>query len=210
MKVITYVSRGLESVRGFDVFMKAADIVCRRRTDVLFVVVGGDGSHYSPDAAITGGKPFRQWVLERGKYDLSRFHFTGSVPATELAELFSVTDLHVYLTVPFVLSWSLLNALACGAPVLASDTAPIREVIRHGSTGLLTDFFDADAMADRMGEVLDRPQEYRHLGRSGADLIRREYGLDVCLPRMVQLYQDAAAGCTARLQGDGGGGAVVG
>lgn len=202
-RIVTYVSRGLESVRGFDIFMRAADIVCRRRTDVLFVVVGEDRSFYHPDDEFTGGQSFRQWTLARGNYDLSRFHFTGPLPAGELADLFSATDLHVYLTVPFVLSWSLLNALACGAPVLGSDTAPVREVIRDGETGLLTDFFDAEAMADRMGEVLDRPQDFRHLGQNGVELVRREYGLDVCLPRMVQLYHDAATARASRLRADG-------
>jgi glycosyltransferase involved in cell wall biosynthesis len=106
--------------------------------------------------------------------------------------------------VPFVLSWSLLNALACGAVVLGSDTASVREIIRPGETGLLTDFFDAEAMADRMGEVLDRPQEYRHLGMNGAELVRREYALDVCLPRMVQMYQDSAAARAKRVLIDAG------
>jgi glycosyltransferase involved in cell wall biosynthesis len=192
-KVITYVSRGLESIRGFDLFMKAANIVCRRRTDVTFVVVGSDQSHYSPDGMITGGVSFRQWVLSQDTYDLSRFYFTGTLPATQLAELFSFTDLHVYLTIPFVLSWSLLNALACGAPVLASNTAPVQEVIEPGVTGLLTDLYDTQAMADRMCEVLDCPKDYRHLGQNGADLIRRKYSLEACLPQMLSLYSDAQA-----------------
>ena len=191
MKIITYASRGLESLRGFDIFMKAAAIVCQRRADVLFVVVGAEQTYYGGDMAVTGGHSFKKWVLSTGSYDLSRFHFTGPIPAARLAELFALTDLHVYLTVPFVLSWSLLNALACGATVLASDTAPVREVIQPGITGLLTDFFDTEAMAGRMCEVLDRPDDYRHLGRNGADMIREQYSLDVCLPQMLSLYQDA-------------------
>jgi glycosyltransferase involved in cell wall biosynthesis len=202
-KLVTYVSRGMESIRGFDVFMKAANAVCRRRTDVVFAVVGDDRICYGGDAEVTGNKSFKQWVLGNDSFDLSRFRFTGTLPAALLAELLSVTDLHVYLTVPFVLSWSLMNALACGATVLASDTAPVREVIRDGVNGLLTDFFDVAAMADRMEEVLDRPQDYKHLGRNGAEMIRDHYSLEVCLPRMLRLYQDAVTVRGVRAQRSG-------
>jgi glycosyltransferase involved in cell wall biosynthesis len=205
-KLVTYVSRGLESLRGFDVFMKAANVVCRRRTDVVFVVVGGEQVYYSGDMAVTAGKSFKEWVLAQDSYDLPRFYFTGTIPAAQLADLFALTDLHVYLTVPFVLSWSLMNALACGATVLASDTAPVREVIRHGENGLLTDFYDVNALADRMCEVLDRPHDYRHLGRNGAEMIRSRYSVDVCLPQMLRLYHDAAA----RTAGSQAGGAADG
>ena len=193
VKVVSYAARGLESVRGFDLFMQAAAEVCRRRSDVLFVVAGEDRVFYGGDAEFTGGKTFKEWVLCRGEYDLGRFWFVGTLPPVLLAELFAVTDLHMYLTVPFVLSWSLFNALACGATVLASDTGPVREIVRPGDTGLLADFFDVAGMADRIGAVLDRPEEYRHLGANAADLVRREYTLDVCLPKMLYLYQDALA-----------------
>jgi glycosyltransferase involved in cell wall biosynthesis len=198
-KLVTYVSRGLESLRGFDIFMKMANLLCRRRSDVLFVVVGEDKVFYGGDAEFTGQKSFKEWVLARDTYDLSRFYFSGPVPATLLAELFAISDLHVYLTVPFVLSWSLMDALACGATVLASDTPPVREMIRHGDNGLLTDFFDVEAMADLAGRVLDRPDDYRHLGRSAAEMIRAHYTLDDCLPQMLHLYQDAANARSARL-----------
>ena len=124
----------MESIRGFDIFMRAANIVCRRRSDVQFVMVGDDRVVYGGDAEFTGNRSFKDWVLATESFDLSRFHFAGTLPPTLLAELFSATDLHVYLTVPFVLSWSLMNALACGATVLASDTAPVREMIGTVST----------------------------------------------------------------------------
>jgi glycosyltransferase involved in cell wall biosynthesis len=98
-----------------------------------------------------------------------------------------------------------MNALACGATVLASDTAPVREMIRHGENGLLADFFDVEAMADLACRVLDHPDDYRHLGPAGVAMIRENYTLDVCLPRMLALYEDvlgrrgapAAAGADA-------------
>jgi glycosyltransferase involved in cell wall biosynthesis len=190
-KVVTYVSRGMEAMRGFDVFMRAAKKVCDRRSDVLFVVVGQDRVCYGGDARFTGGKTFKEWVLSKDDYDPSRFVFTGLLPEPDLARLFAITDLHVYLTVPFVLSWSLFDALACGATVLASDTGPVCELITDGKTGLLVPFFDADGFADAACRVLDDPAAFRPLGRAGAELIREKYSLDVSLPRFLKLCEDA-------------------
>jgi len=92
-----------------------------------------------------------------------------------------------------VLSWSLMNALACGATALASDTAPVREMIVHGKNGLLTDFFDIEAMANAAENVLNRPQEFKHLGQAGMEMIRERYSLEVCLPQMLELYTSACA-----------------
>ena len=188
-KIVTYVSRGFESMRGFDVFMKAAKKLYERRSDVLFVVVGEDRICYGGDAERIGGASFKSWVLSQDQYDLSRFLFLDRIPPDHLAQLFNLSDLHIYLTVPFVLSWSLMNALACGTTVLASDTAPVREMIEHERNGLLTDFFDADALADQATAVLDSPEAFRQLGAAGAAMIRDRYGLDDCLERMVALYQ---------------------
>jgi glycosyltransferase involved in cell wall biosynthesis len=190
-RIVTYVSRGMESIRGFDIFMKVAKAIYQRRQDVIFLVVGDDRICYGGDEEFTGKKSFKQWVLERDNYDLSRFVFTGLVPTATLIQLFSLSDLHIYLTVPFVLSWSLLDALACGTTVLASGTPPVREVIEHGKNGLLADFFDVDGMAEQACKVLDAPQDFKHLGRAGIDMIRERYSMDVCLPRMLALYEDA-------------------
>ncbi len=198
MKVVSYVSRGMESMRGFDIFMKAAHVLSKMRKDVLFLVVGQDRVCYGGDREMTGRLTFKEWVLAQGDYDLSRFVFTGLVPAPVLADLFCLTDLHIYLTVPFVLSWSLVNALACGATVLASDTAPVRELIEPGQTGLVEDFFDVEGLARTASRVLDASQDYRHLGAAGAALVRERCSLEVCLPQMLQLYEAAVAARRAR------------
>jgi glycosyltransferase involved in cell wall biosynthesis len=192
VKLVTYAARGLESMRGFDIFMKFAKALYRRRSDVRFIVIGRDQVHYGGDHNRTGEKSFKKWVLSQDDYDLSRFAFVGSVPPDVLAAFFSITDLHVYLTVPFVLSWSLFDALACGATVLASRTAPVCEVVEHGRTGLLADFFDVEGMAEIASGVLDDPAAYRPLGEAGIELIRQRYALDVCLPRLVELYERTA------------------
>ena len=171
--------------------MQVAKQLYQRRSDVVFVVVGEDRICYGGDEDYTGLKSFKEWVLARDDYDLSRFIFTGPVTMGTLAQIFALSDLHIYLTVPFVLSWSLLNALACGATVLASNTPPVREVIEHGKTGLLADFYDVEGMVDQADGVLNAPRDHRHLGRAGVELVRERFSLDVCLPRMVALYEDA-------------------
>src|SRR5262249_51244349 len=97
----------------------------------------------------------------------------------------------IYLTVPFVLSWSLVDALACGATVIASDTAPVREMIEPGKNGILVNFFDVEGFADTAAKVLDNPDAYRSLGANAAARIPEKYSLDVCLPKMLALYQEA-------------------
>lgn len=213
-KIVTYVARGMESMRGFDIFMRMANVLCRRRRDVHFVVAGQDRVCYGGDQRVTGSGSFKDWVLSREPYDLSRFTFVGLLPPPALAELFSLSALHVYLTVPFVLSWSLFDALACGATVLASDTAPVRELIRHGENGLLVDFFDVEGFADQAERVLDAPAEFAPLGAAGIELIREKYSLDVCLPRLRALFEETRAAAPSaadegglrarrRLQADG-------
>jgi len=189
MKVVTYATRGMESMRGFDIFVQAAARLAARRSDVLFLVAGEDRVCYGEDARFTGGKSFKQWALEQAGLDPSRVRFLGLLAQRQLARLFQLTDCHVYPTVPFVLSWSLLNALACGAPVVASDTPPVREVIEHGRTGLLTDFFDADALASTIEKVIDDPEAHRRLGQAGVELVAQRYATDVCLPLLSHSFE---------------------
>jgi glycosyltransferase involved in cell wall biosynthesis len=196
VRLVTYVARGMESMRGFDIFMRLAKLLCDRRTDVLFAVVGEDRVCYGGDHEVTGGKSFKEWVLAQDNYDLNRILFTGLLPPAQLAELFAVSDLHVYLTVPFVLSWSLMDALACGTTVLASDVAPVGEMIEPGKNGLVADFFDVEGLAREAGRVLDAPGDYKHLGRAGVEMIRERYSLDVCLPRMLDLYREVLTAAT--------------
>lgn len=187
-RIVTYVSRGLESMRGFDIFVRVANRIAAEMSNVLFVVVGSDRVHYGNDSGRIRTKTFREHVLLTEKPDLSRFRFLGTVPPARLAELLSVSDLHVYLTVPFVLSWSVLNALACECTVLASDTAPVREVIRHEENGLLADFFDTEGLAAQALKVLRDPGAYRSLGRAGRARIEERYSLEQTFPKLWDLF----------------------
>ena len=193
-KIVTYVSRGFESMRGFDVFMKVAKRICDARDDVLFICIGSDRVCYGGDLNRIEEDSYREHVLKQDDYDLSRILFPGRVNPLELVDLFSISDLHIYLTVPFVLSWSMMNALSCGCTVLASDTEPVQEMIRAGENGLLAGFFDVDAFVDQAMAVLDDPEAYRHLGEAGSNMIARDYSLDVCLPQMLEMYERAVAG----------------
>lgn len=188
-RIVTYVSRGLESMRGFDIFMKVAKRIYEARQDVIFVVVGADRVCYGGDLRHIKTKTFREHVLSQDRYDLDRFMFLGLVPTRDLIDILSLSDLHIYLTVPFVLSWSMMDALAVGCTVLASDTAPVCEVIQHEKNGLLANFFDVDGFTKQALRVLDDPQQFRPLGEAGVRLIDEQYSLAKKLPEMVALYE---------------------
>lgn len=190
-RIVTYVSRGFESMRGFDIFMRAARLIAAQFDDVAFIVVGSDRVAYGGDESHTAGKTFKEWVLARDEYDLSKFHFVGRLPQDQLARLLASSDLHIYLTVPFVLSWSMMDALSCGAVVLGSDTTPVREMIRDGENGLLADFFSPEAFAEKALAVLQDPSAFRPLGRAAEQMIIERYSLEAVLPEMLRMYEQA-------------------
>lgn len=194
-EVVTFIGRGLEPYRGFHIFMRALPMAMRARPGAQFVVVGGDDPHY-------GGKPkdapsWRELLLREleGQLDLGRLHFTGKIPHDQLKALYSISAAHVYLTYPFVLSWSMLEAMACECLVIGSATPPVEEVIRHGENGLLVDFFRPEQLADTIAEVLARPNQYRELRRAARQTVRARYNLrDITLPQHLALIDAVAAG----------------
>jgi glycosyltransferase involved in cell wall biosynthesis len=188
-RIVTYVARGLEAMRGFDIFMRMAKRIAAVRSNVLFVVVGSEHFYHGQDMKYIRARSFVEHVLQQDRYDMSRFIFAGRISSTQLVEVLSLSDLHVYLTAPFVLSWSLFDAMACGCTVLASDTAPVREVIRHEQTGLLAGFFDVDGLTREALRVLDDPDQFRHQGQAAVELIDAKYSLARTVPEMVALYQ---------------------
>jgi glycosyltransferase involved in cell wall biosynthesis len=194
-RIVTYVSRGFESMRGFDIFMKSAKRIMEEYPDVKFFVVGSDRIAYGGDENyLPKGMTFRQWVMSNDTYDLSKFHFLGRLTPADLGRLLAATDLHIYLTVPFVLSWSMMDAMSCGAVVLGSATSPVMEMIEDGKNGLLADFFDVEAIAQKAVQVLKDPAAHRELGRAAERMIEERYSLEVVLPRMIALYEGAVGG----------------
>jgi glycosyltransferase involved in cell wall biosynthesis len=188
-RIVTFVSRGLESIRGFDLFMKVAQRIARERADVLFVVVGGEEIHYGWDKLHTGAPSFKQWVMSRDDYDLSRFLFLGRILPERLADILRLSDLHIYLTAPFVLSWSMLDAMASGCVVLASDVPPVREVIEPGRNGLVEPLFDVERLTETALRVLTDPAAFAPLGRAARQTIEEKYSLDVCIPPLGDFFE---------------------
>ena len=151
--VITYVARNLEPYRGFHIFMRALERLQQIEPRCHALVVGGDDVSYGQRPPSSKGdsgavRNWREHMLQTVKLDPARTHFMGHLPRDQYLRVLQVSDAHVYLTYPFVLSWSLLEAMACGAPIVASDTAPVREVIRDDVNGRLVDFFDVKAIAE--------------------------------------------------------------
>jgi glycosyltransferase involved in cell wall biosynthesis len=153
--VITFVARNLEPYRGFHLFMRALEKIQAAHPQCHAVIVGGDEVSYGRRPST--GANWRQHMLKEVKLDPARTHFMGRVPRAQFVRILQVSAAHVYLTYPFVLSWSLLEAMACGAPIVASDTAPVREVISDGSTGRLVDFFDPAALSRAVLDTLADP-----------------------------------------------------
>jgi glycosyltransferase involved in cell wall biosynthesis len=194
-EVVTFVNRNLEPYRGFHTFMRALPDLLRRRPNAQVVIVGGDEVSY-------GSRPVdhphyrAQYLAEMGgQLDLSRVHFLGRVPYTTFLSVLRVSAVHVYLTYPFVLSWSLIEAMAAGCLVVASGTAPVREVIRDGRNGLLVDFFSAEGLANTVAGALENPGRLARLRRRARETILARYDLNtVCLPAQMRLIEDMAAG----------------
>ncbi|MBW8830731.1 MAG: glycosyltransferase family 4 protein [Burkholderiales bacterium] len=171
--VVTYVARNLEPYRGFHVFMRALAEVQRRHPTCHALIVGGDEVSYGQQPQ--GAPNWREQMLREVKLDASRTHFVGRLPHAQYVKVLQVSAAHVYLTYPFVLSWSLLEAMACGALVIGSDTAPVREVVRDGENGRLVDFFDVEAQARRVLDALLEPRAYAPL-RERARTAVQQYG----------------------------------
>ena len=194
-EVITFVNRNLEPYRGYHRFMRALPDILRRRPEAVVVIVGGDGVSYG--AAAPAGTSWKQIFLDevREQLDISRVIFTGRLAYSDYLRVLQVSACHVYLTYPFVLGWSCVEALAAGALVVGSDTAPVREVIQHGENGLLVDFFDTAGLADTVVEVLAKPQQYAHLRQNARAQAVQRYDLaSVCLPQQLQLLQRLLTG----------------
>jgi glycosyltransferase involved in cell wall biosynthesis len=188
VKIITYAARGLEAFRGFDVFMEATHRLSQKRNDVHFIVAGRPQTHYGPEAIHLKDKTFKEFVMERHEYDLSRYHFLDWISEPALLDLFRLSALQMYWTIPFTLSWSFFQSLASGALVMASDVASVRDVMVDNVNGLLVDPYDIDAIMDRMMDVLDNPAKYAPLRDAARQTIVENYSLEVCLPRLSEFY----------------------
>lgn len=187
--VITFVNRNLEPYRGYHIFMRALPEILNRCPKARVLIVGGDGVSY-------GTRPLdgQKWkdiffteVQERlDASAMGRIHFLGTIPYETFIPLLQLSTVHVYLTYPFVLSWSLLEAMSVGCAIVASNTQPLHEAVNHNETGRLVDFFDVQGLADQICDLLSLPDERARLGGNAREFARANYDLNtVCLPRQL-------------------------
>lgn len=171
--IVTYVARNLEPYRGFHVFMRSLPAILAAHPQCQVLVVGGDDVSYGRPPTPAGN--WRDALLAEVPIDPERVHFLGKLPYGQYRRLLQVSAAHVYLTYPFVLSWSLLEALASGCAVVASDTAPVREVIRHGHNGLLVDFFSPSHISQTVLQVLAATDQMRPMRQAAMVSVRDTY-----------------------------------
>ncbi|MBF9029427.1 glycosyltransferase [Rhodobacterales bacterium HKCCE3408] len=208
-EVFTYMARNLEPTRGFHQFMRALPLIQEARPNARCIVIGGNEVSYGRKSAEEGGYRAQMEREVGDRVDWNRVHFLGRVPYEDYCRIIRLSRCHIYLTVPFVLSWSLLEAMAMEATIVASDVPPVREAMTDGETGILTDFFDPAALAARVSDVLARPGDYAHLGPAARTHVVRHYDfrshclpehvsrMNTLLPRDKQIAMPGAAGTKA-------------
>lgn len=201
-EIITFVNRNLEPYRGYHIFMRALPELLRRRPQARVLIVGGRDVSYgaAPEKGASWKDVFIHEVRPRiPDGDWARVHFLGNIPYRHFVSLLQLSSVHVYLTYPFVLSWSLLEAMSAGCAIIASDTAPLREAIRHDETGRLIGFFDVAGLVDSVCGLLDDPTARARLGANARAFAKAHYDLKaVCLPRQLAWVSGLAAGITGR------------
>jgi glycosyltransferase involved in cell wall biosynthesis len=194
-EVVTYVARNLEPYRGFHIFMRALPQLLRRRKRAQVVIVGGDEVSYG--APPPPRSTFREMMLQElgHKLDLKRVHFVGLLDYNAYLRLLQVSSAHVYLTYPFVLSWSFIEAMACGCLIIGSDTPPVVEVLRDGSNGLTVDFFAYKQLAKRIETALDQSGPMQALRKAARATAVKRFDLKrLLLPRWSALFDDLVSG----------------
>lgn len=182
-EILTYATRGMEEYRGFPEFMKTVEQLQKIRPNMQVIIGGEDrvcyGCHLKNDT-------FKQKMLRELDLDLSRIHFVGNLPYAEYIKLLQVSKCHVYLTYPFVLSWSLLEAMATGCCIVASDTAPVKEVIQNNFNGILVDFYDIDLLVKNINLILNNPENYSNIRTSARKTINEKFELKNLLNKQIE------------------------
>jgi glycosyltransferase involved in cell wall biosynthesis len=196
-EVITFVSRNMEPYRGYHIFMRALPKLMKARPNARVLIVGGDDVSYG--AKSPKGQSWKKIFLDevKGQIDLSRVHFLGHIDYKTFIPILQLSSVHIYLTYPFVLSWSLLEAMSCGCAIVASNTAPLKEAIVDQKTGLLVDFFSADEITNQTIHLLENPELRKSLGAHARAFAVKHYDLrKVCLPNMMRFLNNTIKNCS--------------
>jgi glycosyltransferase involved in cell wall biosynthesis len=197
-EVVTFATRSHEPLRGFHCFLRALPKIMAARPNAQILIIGGTGVPYG--FAPPEGHSWRSWFFREieGKVDASRIHFTEYLSRSDFLSALQISSAHVYLTYPFVLSWSLLEAMSAGCLVIGSDTTPVREVI-DGQNGMLVPFFDIAQLADRVIDALTHPRRFVKMRRAARETVVNRYDFKtVSLPRLLDLYRIAPEGRAVR------------
>ncbi len=192
-ELVTYIARGMEPYRGFPQFMEAVPRILAERPKAQILIVGKDQSCYGPPPA--QGGTWKELMLKKiapllSKEDLQRLHFVGSLPYGALKTVYQASHAHVYLSRPFVLSWSVLESMSCEGLLLGSSTEPVTEVIQHEENGLLFDFFSPEDLAKTVVRALQEKDELLPLRKAARKSIEANYALKDCLKKQIALVQD--------------------
>jgi len=190
-EIVTYATRGMEPQRGFPQFMRALDILLGRRPGLHALIVGEDRVAYG--RKLPDGESWKTRMLAELDLDLSRVHFTGRLARPDYLAVLQSSNAHVYLTVPFVLSWSMLEAMSVACPMVVSDTPPVREFMTHGETGLMADFHAPQAIADAVERLLDDRAEAGRLGAAARERIVADYEMEDIARRKREMLEAAIA-----------------
>ncbi len=194
-EVVTYVARNFEPYRGIQTFMRGAKEILTRRPNCHILAVGGDGVSYGKKPA--GNKSWRQLMLEEVRLTQEqekRLHWFGWQQYDDFLKILKISQAHIYLTYPFVLSWSMIEAMSAGCLVIGSRTAPVEEVIKDGENGLLTDFFDHKMLADKVDAVFNHPDRMAKLRQNARITAVEKYSLQKLMPLQISLINDMAKG----------------
>lgn len=191
-EVVTHIERNFEPYRGFPTFMRAAEVILRERPNAHIVVVGADGVSYGRQPP--KGTTYRRMMMEQVKLDTKRIHFVGTLAYDEMVKMLQVSAAHIYLTYPFVLSWSLMESMAIGCAIVASSTKPVLEVMEDGLNGSLAPFYDHEQVAQKVIALLESKDRNAAMRAAARKTVVERYELATLLPLQVRLVKELAEG----------------
>ena len=188
-EVLTFVNRNLEPYRGYHIFMRALPKIMAARPDAQILIVGGDEVSYG--SAPKDAKGWKDVILNevKDRLPMDRVHFLGKIPYEQFTALMQISRAHAYLTYPFVLSWSMIEAMSAGAHVVGSRTAPVEEVIKDGVNGSLVDFLDVEAWSAKLTEALARPERFSLIRQAARETALKRYDQKYLLPKMIDFVE---------------------
>lgn len=182
-EVISYATRGMEPYRGFPIFMMAIEKLLKTRPNLQVVIAGNDEVYYGQKLTDT---TYKQIMLQQLDIDLTRVHFVGTLPLDKYRNLLQISSAHIYLTYPFVLSWSILEAMSCGCHVIASNTPPVTEVMHDNYEGFLFDFYNVNQLIEKVEYSLDNQDKITNIRNNARKSIIENYDLKIILPKQLE------------------------